>query len=177
MAELNLGKGLTAGKVASNVQKKLTRAQEKVRSDVPHACELTGKSRFFQASPRRKWQCSIHRRGAVSHHDTINTLGDAQCAGMSNSDNTCIWIASFCTARASPLQWHRIRPITEPAILGLFVTTWKLINGAILDFYTRSDTITFVEHSYNLQNNRTCCNKWKKKAWALKHMCLTLNER
>lgn len=31
MAELNLGKGLTAGKVASNVQKKLTRAQEKVR--------------------------------------------------------------------------------------------------------------------------------------------------
>ena len=32
MAELNLGKGLTAGKVASNVQKKLTRAQEKVRS-------------------------------------------------------------------------------------------------------------------------------------------------
>ena len=32
MAELNLGKGLTAGKVASNVQKKLTRAQEKVRA-------------------------------------------------------------------------------------------------------------------------------------------------
>lgn len=32
MAELNLGKGLTAGKVASNVQKKLTRAQEKVRT-------------------------------------------------------------------------------------------------------------------------------------------------
>uniref|UniRef100_A0A8C4YZS6 Bridging integrator 1a n=1 Tax=Gadus morhua TaxID=8049 RepID=A0A8C4YZS6_GADMO len=39
MAELNLGKGLTAGKVASNVQKKLTRAQEKVRSNWEKADE------------------------------------------------------------------------------------------------------------------------------------------
>lgn len=31
MAEM--GKGVTAGKIASNVQKKLTRAQEKVRKD------------------------------------------------------------------------------------------------------------------------------------------------
>lgn len=38
MAELNLGKGLTAGKVASNVQKKLTRAQEKVRCAPTPGC-------------------------------------------------------------------------------------------------------------------------------------------
>lgn len=31
MAEMGMGKGVTAGKLASNVQKKLTRAQEKVR--------------------------------------------------------------------------------------------------------------------------------------------------
>ncbi|KAM4731623.1 myc box-dependent-interacting protein 1 isoform 1-T1 [Anableps anableps] len=39
MAELNLGKGLTAGKVASNVQKKLTRAQEKVLQKLGKADE------------------------------------------------------------------------------------------------------------------------------------------
>lgn len=32
MAEMVMGKGVTAGKLASNVQKKLTRAQEKVRN-------------------------------------------------------------------------------------------------------------------------------------------------
>lgn len=32
MAEMGMGKGVTAGKLASNVQKKLTRAQEKVRN-------------------------------------------------------------------------------------------------------------------------------------------------
>jgi len=31
MAELPMGKVVTAGKIASNVQKKITRAQEKVR--------------------------------------------------------------------------------------------------------------------------------------------------
>lgn len=31
MAELPMGKGVSAGKIASNVQKKITRAQEKVR--------------------------------------------------------------------------------------------------------------------------------------------------
>ncbi|XP_056289758.1 myc box-dependent-interacting protein 1 isoform X4 [Pseudoliparis swirei] len=39
MAELNLGKGMTAGKVASNVQKKLTRAQEKVLQKLGKADE------------------------------------------------------------------------------------------------------------------------------------------
>ncbi|XP_037542840.1 myc box-dependent-interacting protein 1 [Nematolebias whitei] len=39
MAELNLGKGLTAGKVASNVQKKITRAQEKVLQKLGKADE------------------------------------------------------------------------------------------------------------------------------------------
>ncbi|XP_041663300.1 myc box-dependent-interacting protein 1 isoform X2 [Cheilinus undulatus] len=39
MAELNLGKGLTAGKVASNVQKRLTRAQEKVLQKLGKADE------------------------------------------------------------------------------------------------------------------------------------------
>ena len=58
MAELNLGKGLTAGKVASNVQKKLTRAQEKVRSRLVHV--------YPSRSPLR--QCRIP--GRVSHHDT-----------------------------------------------------------------------------------------------------------
>lgn len=32
MAELPMGKGVSAGKIASNVQKKITRAQEKVRT-------------------------------------------------------------------------------------------------------------------------------------------------
>lgn len=32
MAEMAMGKGVSAGKIASNVQKKLTRAQEKVRN-------------------------------------------------------------------------------------------------------------------------------------------------
>lgn len=32
MAELTMGKGVSAGKIASNVQKKITRAQEKVRT-------------------------------------------------------------------------------------------------------------------------------------------------
>lgn len=51
MAELNLGKGLTAGKVASNVQKKLTRAQEKVRyrGDV-----------FRGPRKRRRWRSVPH---------------------------------------------------------------------------------------------------------------------
>lgn len=31
MAELPMGKGVSAGRIASNVQKKITRAQEKVR--------------------------------------------------------------------------------------------------------------------------------------------------
>ncbi|XP_062313733.1 myc box-dependent-interacting protein 1 isoform X2 [Osmerus eperlanus] len=39
MAELNLGKGVTAGKLASNVQKKLTRAQEKVLQKLGKADE------------------------------------------------------------------------------------------------------------------------------------------
>lgn len=72
MAELNLGKGLTAGKVASNVQKKLTRAQEKVkmvfylhdtRLDVAHQTtvrlSVSGSHWANVAAPRR-----------VSHHDT-----------------------------------------------------------------------------------------------------------
>lgn len=36
MAELSMGKGVSAGKIASNVQKKITRAQEKVRN--PATC-------------------------------------------------------------------------------------------------------------------------------------------
>ena len=72
MAELNLGKGLTAGKVASNVQKKLTRAQEKVRSRL---------SPFL--SMQEMWSCRSSHHGCVliplrqcripgrvSHHDT-----------------------------------------------------------------------------------------------------------
>ena len=43
MAEL--GKGLTAGKVASNVQKKLTRAQEKVREETVHSMRVHSRKR------------------------------------------------------------------------------------------------------------------------------------
>lgn len=75
MAELNLGKGLTAGKVASNVQKKLTRAQEKVG-----------------AARRRVWRAGSTRPGlqaagaavphpppshSVASRHPINTSGDA----------------------------------------------------------------------------------------------------
>ena len=70
MAELNLGKGLTAGKVASNVQKKLTRAQEKVRAALVHVSvrEMTVRFRPVRAAEQ---QCRILRSGAVSHHGTI----------------------------------------------------------------------------------------------------------
>lgn len=40
MAELSMGKGVSAGKIASNVQKKITRAQEKVRKKNPVTCLL-----------------------------------------------------------------------------------------------------------------------------------------
>lgn len=72
MAELNLGKGLTAGKVASNVQKKLTRAQEKVRRGRPlangrwAACEAIARA---TDRPRARAALLPHRPGAVSHHD------------------------------------------------------------------------------------------------------------
>lgn len=69
MAELNLGKGLTAGKVASNVQKKLTRAQEKVRAAfrrVPAGEALVRptehRQRLQRPQPRRKPPQPPHRQ-------------------------------------------------------------------------------------------------------------------
>lgn len=41
MAELSMGKGVSAGKIASNVQKKITRAQEKVRKKKPSYVFIT----------------------------------------------------------------------------------------------------------------------------------------
>lgn len=69
MAELNLGKGLTAGKVASNVQKKLTRAQEKVRTAC--RCADVGESdgsghRAAQRLQRRKKPQPPHRQCRTS---------------------------------------------------------------------------------------------------------------
>lgn len=71
MAELNLGKGLTAGKVASNVQKKLTRAQEKVRGAA--RLQMVGGLHVSLSlgppSDRASAALLPHRPGAVSHHD------------------------------------------------------------------------------------------------------------
>lgn len=77
MAELNLGKGLTAGKVASNVQKKLTRAQEKVRGAARaakrgrFACEPNARPAELASSSSSAAAAS---EGAVSHHDPQSNL-------------------------------------------------------------------------------------------------------
>lgn len=68
-----MGKGLTAGKVASNVQKKLTRAQEKVRA-ASRTCWRLGEI-AFQASKRREASLSHHplRRSVASRHHYNNS--------------------------------------------------------------------------------------------------------
>lgn len=50
MAEM--GKGVTAGKIASNMQKKLTRAQEKVRKKGRQEREKSGKYNGEEGSRR-----------------------------------------------------------------------------------------------------------------------------
>lgn len=65
MAELNLGKGLTAGKVASNVQKKLTRAQEKVRA--PRLYDGVCMGTELHRTPRREAAAALPHRVASRH--------------------------------------------------------------------------------------------------------------
>lgn len=64
MAELNLGKGLTAGKVASNVQKKLTRAQEKVRV----TAALGGGLQARRLRSKQRWRILRRGRSVASPH-------------------------------------------------------------------------------------------------------------
>lgn len=48
MADLTMGKGVSAGKIASNVQKKITRAQEKVRNQITRLLlKISLQERFF----------------------------------------------------------------------------------------------------------------------------------
>lgn len=93
MAELNLGKGLTAGKVASNVQKKLTRAQEKVRGaarlqvdrggacePIARATERPSRSDSAAASSRR----SVASRRAIKNPSRFLRFGGQKCPILKN---------------------------------------------------------------------------------------------
>lgn len=61
MADLTMGKGVSAGKIASNVQKKITRAQEKVRHQITRLLQkISLQERFFICiSAHVKVECSV----------------------------------------------------------------------------------------------------------------------
>lgn len=84
MAELNLGKGLTAGKVASNVQKKLTRAQEKVRGAA--RLQMFGGLQVSRSPgpPRRPSKCgsaAASSRRSVASRPALKTLSVSAVMG------------------------------------------------------------------------------------------------